>query len=121
MSDDSALQGNWMVTAYRSGDMMVAPDDRAEASLMIDGTLIAGTMGINRFSGQIDDELPIGPLATTRMAGPSELMRQEDTLLEHLQSADAFEVVDDGMFVRGDGLLLVELERLGTDGPRRPY
>lgn len=96
---------------------MTFPDDRVEAILMIDGTLIAGTMGVNRFSGQFDRGLPIGPLATTRMAGPEELMVQEDTLLELLQSADDVEVTDDGtgMFLNGEGLLLVELERAGTD------
>jgi heat shock protein HslJ len=115
MSRDSAIQGSWVVTAYRSGDVMIEPDQRVEASLMIDGTLIAGSMGVNRFHGRIDDDLPMGPLGTTLMAGPEELMRQEDTLLEHLQSADAIEVDGEGMFLRLDGLLLVELERTGTD------
>lgn len=117
MSDDTRIRGTWVVTAYRSGDEMMLPDDRVEATLVIDGSLIAGSMGVNRFSGQFDRGLPIGPLATTRMAGPEELMVQEDTLLELLQSADAIEVTDDGtgMFLNGDGLLLMELERAGTD------
>lgn len=115
MIRDSELQGNWVVTAYRSGDVMVEPDQRVKASLMIDGTLVAGTMGVNRFQGRIDDQLPMGPLATTLMAGPEELMRQEDTLLEHLQSADELAVDGDGMLLSVDGLLLVELERTGTD------
>jgi heat shock protein HslJ len=115
MSVDSSLQGSWTVTAYRSGDHMVFPDDRVEANLVIDGDVMAGTMGVNRFTGRIGDGLPLGALAMTRMAGPAELMTQEDLLLEHLQNADAVDVVDDGMFVRRDGLLLVELERRGTD------
>jgi hypothetical protein len=40
-------------------------------------------MGLNRFGGQVDAQFPIGPLAMTRMAGPPDLMRQEDTILEH--------------------------------------
>lgn len=115
MSLESPLQGNWVVTAYRSGDVMVEPDERAEASLLIDGTLITGTMGVNRFSGQIDNGHHIGPLVSTGMAGPTDLMRQEDTLLEHLQGADAVEVAGDGMFLSADGLLLVELERSTAD------
>ena len=115
MTSDSAIQGSWVVTAYRSGDEMVEPDERAEASLTIDGTLIAGTMGVNRFHGRIDGELPIGPLATTLMAGPEELVRQEETLLEHLAGADALDVVGEGMFLSSDGLTLVELERSGTN------
>lgn len=115
MTLDSSLQGSWVVTAYRSGDRIVEPDDRTEAYLTIEGDLIAGTMGVNRFHGRLGDSLPLGPLATTLMAGPPELMRQEEALLEHLQSAESLEVVGEGMFVRGDGLLLVELERSGTD------
>lgn len=114
MTLEPTLQGDWVVTAYRFGDEMVAPDDRAEASLLIDGDLIAGTMGVNRFTGQIGDDLPVGPLAMTRMAGPEEIMRQEDTLLEHLQAADTVEVAEDGMILSLDGLVLVELERSGT-------
>lgn len=115
MTHDPRLQGTWVVTAYRSGDSMVEPDVRAEASLVIEETLVGGTMGVNRFSGRIDDGLPLGPLVTTRMAGPADLMEQEDTLLEHLQSADVVEVAGDGMFFSGDGLILVELERSETD------
>lgn len=93
---------------------MVEPDQRAEASLVVDDTLVAGTMGVNRFHGRLDDELPMGPLATTLMAGPEELMRQEETLLEHLQGADTIEVRGEGMFVSAEGLILIELERTGT-------
>lgn len=116
MSLEAPLQGNWVVTAYRSGEEMVEPDHRVEAGFLVDGTTIAGTMGVNRFSGQIDDERRIGPLVSTRMAGPAELMVQEDTLLEHLQGADAVEVSGDGMFLTDDGLLLIELERSMVDG-----
>lgn len=93
---------------------MVSPDDLAQASLTIDDTLIAGTMGVNRFSGPLGDALPFGQLATTRMAGPPTLMRQEDILLDHLHQADTVEVIGDGMSMSRDGLLLVELERSGT-------
>ena len=113
MSLDAQFQGDWVVTAYRSGEVMIEPDDRIEASLKVDGTRLSGSMGVNRFSGQVESELPIGPVATTRMAGPPELMRQEDTLLELLQSADTAEVDGEGMFLRADGLTLIEFERQG--------
>jgi heat shock protein HslJ len=108
------LQGTWSVTSYRSGEVMVEPDERSQAQLVVDGSQVSGTMGINRFAGQYGGDVAFGAMAVTRMAGPSELMLQEDILLEHLQSADAVEVSEDGMFVRRDGLLLVELERSGT-------
>lgn len=93
---------------------MVVPDDRAEATLLVDGDRISGTMGVNRFMGS-NDEATFGPLATTMMAGPDDLMAQEQVLLEHLESADVVEVAGDGMFLRRDGLLLVELERRGSE------
>lgn len=96
---------------------MLIPDDRAEATLTIDGALVSGSMGVNRFSGQISAELPIAPIVTTRMAGPSELMLQEDIILEHLQEADTIEVIEDGMTMSRDGLLLVELERTEPELP----
>lgn len=108
------LQGTWAVTSYRSGEVMVEPDERFQALLMIEGSQLSGTMGINRFAGQFGGDPAFGALAVTRMAGPPDVMRQEDTLLEHLQAADAVEVSEDGMFVRRDGLLLMELERSGT-------
>lgn len=114
MTSDSPWQGTWVVLTYRSGDEMVIPDDRSEASLTFDGSIVSGSMGLNRFSGQVHAQFPIGPLAMTRMAGPPELMRQEDIILEHLQEADTVEVTEDGMTLSLDGFLLVELERTGT-------
>lgn len=95
---------------------MVEPDERTETLLVVDGEAVSGTMGINRFAGQLGEDPAFGALAMTRMAGPPELMLQEDILLEHLQGADVVEVNDDGMFLRRDGLILVELERSGTEG-----
>jgi heat shock protein HslJ len=108
------LQGAWTVTSYWSGEVMVVPDEGSQPHLVIDGSQVSGTMGINRFAGQYEGDAAFGALAVTRMAGPPDLMLQEDILLEHLQSADTVEVSDDGMFMRRDGLLLMELERSGT-------
>jgi len=115
MTSDSPWQGTWVVLSYRSGDEMMITDERTEASLTFDGSFVSGSMGVNRFSGQVDARFPIGSLAMTRMAGPPELMRQEDTILEHLQDADTIEVIEDGMTLSLDGLLLVELERTETE------
>jgi hypothetical protein len=103
MSPD--IQGTWTVTSYRSGEVMMEPDRRAETLLVVDGDRIAGTVGVNRFAGQLDDDSPFGALAMTRMAGPPDLMHQEDLVLELLQGADTVEVTDDGMFLLRDGLL----------------
>lgn len=111
---DVVWQGQWVVTRYRLGDEMVAPDQAADATLLVDGDRVSGTMGVNRFMGGHDGEV-FGTLATTMMAGPEHLMTQEQVLLGHLESADHVEVIGDGMFLSRDGLLLVELVQSGTE------
>lgn len=111
------LQGMWTVVRYREDDGMVEPlpDGREPAHLHIEGDQVAGTMGVNRIIGRFGaDGLP-GPLATTMMAGPPELMKQETALLRLLQDADSIQVAEEGMTWSQDGLNLVELQRSGTN------
>lgn len=113
---EAPRDGVWVVTAYRSGDQLVVPVSQGrEPTLTIDGDHISGTMGVNRLVGRLEAGRVSGPLATTRMAGSPELMKQEEDLLAHLGDADAIEVVDDGMSLTGNGLKLIELRRSGTN------
>lgn len=113
-----SLNGTWVVTAYRTDAGMVETSaEGRETQLLIDDQTVAGTMGVNRFTGQLVDGL-LGPgLAMTRMAGPPDLMSQEDTLMAHLHGADTVVVTDEGMTLSRDGLEVVELRRSGTSGP----
>jgi heat shock protein HslJ len=113
-----SMTGTWAVTAYRSDEGMVEPSTEGKAAvLVVDAATVAGTMGVNRFTGQLVDGL-LGPaLAMTRMAGPPQLMSQEDLLMSHLHEADTVAVTDEGMTLSRDGLALVELRRSGTNGP----
>ena len=50
---------------------------------------VSGTGGVNRFAGTYAVEagvLTLGPLATTRMMGPPELMAEEQAVLEALSA-----------------------------------
>lgn len=98
---------------------MLSPGDEGrEPELVVDGDAVAGTMGVNRLMGRLDDGI-LGPaLATTMMAGPPEAMRQEQMLLEHIRDTDTVELTEDGMIFSADGLILVEFRRTGTDRPR---
>jgi heat shock protein HslJ len=110
------MEGTWIVAAYRDGDELVVPDpDGPAPEITFEADLVYGTMGINRFTGRTDRDLIVSPLATTRMAGPPQLMRQEELLLRHLTDVDTIDVDGDGMTMGRDGLNLVELRRSGTN------
>ncbi len=111
-----SLQGTWAVVSYRDGDGMVDPGGEGrEPELIIDGDAVAGTMGVNRLMGRLEDGV-LGPaLATTMMAGPPEAMRQEQLLLDHIRDTDTVKLTEDGMVFTADGLTLVEFRRTGTD------
>jgi heat shock protein HslJ len=114
--NDVSFDGDWVIVVYRSGDELVTPiDEGPELTLAIDGSDISGTMGLNRLVGRFEDGLIAGPLGTTRMAGPPDLMEQEDTLLALLTAADEILVDGEGMTLRRDGLNLVELRLSGTN------
>ena len=103
--------GVWVITGFRSDLDMVTPVSGSEPMIEIDGTKLSGSTGLNRFGGEFDGTLPLGPLATTRMSGPPELMEQENRLLHHLQSAETITVRGDGMSLMKDRLVLVKLQR----------
>lgn len=109
------LAGTWIVAAYRDSDELVTPDaDGPDPVITFEDDSVFGTMGINRFTGVVERELVASPLATTRMAGPPHLMKQEELLLGHLIDADQIDVDGDGMTMSREGLNLVELRRSGT-------
>ncbi|QNT70701.1 META domain-containing protein [Defluviicoccus vanus] len=61
------------------------------------GQRITGNGGCNTFNGTIGyagDQLAVGPLATTRMMCPPEVMRQEAGFLQALQTAQRFTMSD---------------------------
>jgi heat shock protein HslJ len=118
---DTSIEGTWAVTRYRVGDELVEPvASIGGATMTIEGDRISGTMGVNRFTGRLGGGPPIGPMAVTKMAGPPEMMAQEDALLAHLQEADHFEVHASGMCVSREGLTTVEFDRSRTVGGAQP-
>lgn len=67
---------------------------------------MSGQVGVNRFTGSVTlggDMLEVGPVASTRMAGPLELMALEDRFNSHLEGRH--EVHPEGDYlVLGEGL-----------------
>lgn len=61
---------------------------------------------VNRFSGaavQSDGAVQVGPLAATRMAGPPEVMTQEDAVFRILSGTVAVAEDDGGVLLTGEG------------------
>ena len=88
----------WLVTGYNNGKQAVTSVE-ANSTLTIDfGTdgTASGNSGVNTFSGPFtatDSTVSIGPLASTQMAGPENLMAQESAYLTALQHSTKWSVV----------------------------
>lgn len=80
---------------------------------------VGGHSGCNRFMGTYtrkDDTLTIGPLATTRMACPPEVMEREQQFLAMLSSVRYAEGTHLKLILKdGEGSVLAELVRRDPD------
>ncbi|RME72947.1 MAG: META domain-containing protein [Verrucomicrobia bacterium] len=80
---------------------------------------IAGHGGVNTFSGTIrredDGRIRIGPIATTRMAGPAEAMRIENAFLGVLERVDQLRVRDGVLELVGNGRVLARMSQKNPD------
>jgi heat shock protein HslJ len=91
------LVGDWEVTGYNNGRQAVVGtvDGSAITADFAEGGALTGDAGVNRYTteytataaGAATLEVRIAPPATTRRAGPPELMAQEARYLAALESA----------------------------------
>jgi heat shock protein HslJ len=111
------LQGSWRLVDASVPEGARVPTMSIEA----DGGL-SGVSGVNRFSGVLDvvvladGGFALGPVASTRMAGPPAAMEFEARFLRDLEAADDV-VLDDGELVlkAGDDELLRFARPSGND------
>ena len=88
------------------------PDDDTRLTLELDAVTAeaAGMAGVNRFRGRYDLDarrLEFVELATTRMAGPDELMSLEQAYLEALERIDGWRRVEGGLeLLAGEEVLM---------------
>lgn len=71
--------------------VMVAPYANQDLTLTFTEDQVAGYAGINRFFGPYQikgEELLLGPLGMTRMAGPLPEMKREDYLMDIFNNAN---------------------------------
>jgi heat shock protein HslJ len=108
---------SWEVTGYNNGKQAVTSvlaGTTLTAEFGKDGSL-SGNSGCNTYKGTYTvtgDQIQIGPLATTRMACPQEIMDQETQYLAALQSAATYRVEGTGMELRTqDGALAANFSK----------
>ena len=78
----------------------------------------AGVAGVNRFRTQLgadDGKISVGAIAATKMAGPQEAMEVEDAFLQHLGSADGYQVAGDTLRLTTAGDEVLTFERSEPD------
>ena len=112
--------GRWMVESLAIGGELQPTLDGPVLTLEVTpGGEVSGSAGINRFRGGQGDDRLFGPLTTTRMSGPHELMAQELIYLRHLAAADEYEIDadDGGINLVANGLIVVTLRGLVADLP----
>ena len=96
----------WICSAVNNGAggvVTIGADSRIDA-VFDDDERVSGFSGVNRYYGsyEVDGEsIKIGPLASTRMTGPAELMEQERQYLEALEKATRYVIVDGALTLYG--------------------
>ena len=122
------LAGQFMVSGAAAGPFNLAESEwgfagetgRSARFLQFrsDG-VVGGSSGCNRFTGTYshkDDELTLGPLASTRMACPPEVMEREQQFLTMLGKARYAEADHLKLILKdGNGEVLAELVRRDGD------
>jgi putative lipoprotein len=105
---DELVGPTWLATGI--GGSVVAQDARPTVTFTPEGRF-QGTGGINRFNGSYrveGDVIEFGPAMSTRMAGPGDIMRQENLFLAVLAGDRRF-VVGGGELTIGEGMQSVTL------------
>ncbi|MDZ4168654.1 MAG: META domain-containing protein [Coriobacteriia bacterium] len=98
---------SWLVTGYNNGKeavTSVVAGSELTLEFGADGQ-VTGSGGVNAFNGTYEytpDTVKIGPLATTKMAGPQELMDQEGQYLSALQAATVWKVTRGALELHDD-------------------
>ncbi|MEM8680458.1 MAG: META domain-containing protein [Planctomycetota bacterium] len=91
--DEGLLGTSWQVREIDR--VVVKPPFEATLDFSDEGQ-VSGSSGVNRYTGQAKIEgtqIRFGPLASSRMAGPPELMREEQRFLEALSKVTHYRML----------------------------
>lgn len=104
------LTGSWTLTSGTTPDGEIALV--ADAPVTMDVTAstdVAGSSACNRYTGQVTvdgSSVSFGPLASTRMACPADIMAVEDAYLAALGAVDSATRDGDTLVLSGSGVEL---------------
>jgi len=110
---------SWLVTGYNNGAggvQSVALESTLTINFAKDGA-VEGNGGINAYSGDYTVEgaaIQIGPLATTRMGGPEELMNQEASFLMAMEKCATWSVTGGKLEMR-DGESAMQITAVASE------
>ncbi len=93
---------SWTLLGFRDGDMFDRVDEGVEITLNFDGANVNGSAGCNNYMGTFSAdgrEMTFGPLASTRMLCPPEIMAFEDRFLPLIGMTESAELAFDGTLV----------------------
>ncbi len=113
MAQASALTGSWRLANMTEPPFPTPMLPSTDITANFSGDRVTGSGGCNRFNGGFKtkgNQLTIDPLATTRKACEESLMTQESKFLKALQTAQRYEVNDQGLQIfyktdQGSGVL----------------
>lgn len=111
----AAVRGEPVVLPELASQMPEGAQRIPEIRFSADGLSVSGYTGVNGFSGRSDfngEKLKFGPLATTRRAGPPELMTLENHYTAALTNVTAWKIEHRQLLLLIDGepVLVFELQ-----------
>jgi heat shock protein HslJ len=114
--NEQTLEGDWLVVEI-DGERV---DPEAPREVRFAGDRVAGRVGVNRFTGSftLDGQmLRVEPVATTRMAGPPDLMALENRFNSHLDGKHEIALEDDVLTLARDEHSMVLARPPSLPGP----
>ncbi len=113
MAQSSALTGSWRLANMTEPPFPTPMLPSTDITADFSGDRVTGSGGCNRFNGGFKtkgNQLTITPLASTRKACEEGVMTQESRFLKALQTAERYEVNDQGLQIfyktdQGTGVL----------------
>lgn len=106
------LNGSWILESIDMDGQLLPPVEGSEVTLEFEDGQVFGK-AINRFRGSYSEGEGFGPMMSTMMAGPPELMDQEHRFLSLLGEVDGASVERVKLTVGGRTVMI--LTRGGTE------